>query len=70
MKSRIGNYSESPSELVSFGKMKHLVNAAEAYLLKYNLDIETRFDLVVVTFYREEHFIEHIEGAFVPGVNW
>ena len=70
VKSRIGHFSEPPSEAVTFGKMKHLVNAAEAYILKYDIENETRFDVVAVTFYGEDFFTEHIEGAFVAGVNW
>jgi putative endonuclease len=71
VKSRLGHYGETPSEMVSFGKMKHLVNAAEAYIFKYNIAYETRFDVISVTFFNDESYaIEHIEGAFVPGVNW
>jgi putative endonuclease len=71
VKSRLGHYGETPSEMVSTGKMRHLVNAAEAYIFKYNIAYETRFDVISVTFFNDENYtVEHIEGAFVPGVNW
>ncbi len=70
VKSRFGINSEPPAESVSVGKQKHLVDAAEAYIFKYNINLETRFDIIAVTFIGNDKFAEHIEGAFVPGVNW
>ena len=70
VKSRFGLNSEPPAESVTMGKQKHLVNAAEAYIFKYDLDLETRFDIIAVTFNGNDKTAEHIEGAFIPGVNW
>lgn len=70
VKSRFGLHSEPPAESVTMGKQKHLVNAAEAYIFKYDLDLETRFDIIAVTFSGNDKTAEHIEGAFIPGVNW
>ena len=63
-------YYFSPSELLSHKKMRNLVDAAEAYILKYNVMQEVRFDLIVVIFSGKGEKIEHIESAFIPGVNW
>ena len=70
VKSRIQNFGEPPSESVTISKMKHIVDAAEAYIFRYNIQDEIRFDVIAVSFYGEEFFTEHIEGAFIPGVNW
>lgn len=70
VKSRPGMNAGSPSEMISTAKMRHLTAAAEAYIGRYNLDLETRFDVIVVTFTGEKYYTEHIEGAFIPGVNW
>ena len=50
--------------------MKNLTEAAEAYVNKYNLDLEIQFDLIIVIFGYENTRIEYIESAFIPGVNW
>ena len=70
VKSCIGNISETPSDMITIGKMKNIVDAAEAYIFRYNIQEETRFDVIAVSFYGVEHFTQHIEGAFVPGINW
>jgi len=70
VKSRYGLNSEPPAESVTTGKQKHIVDAAEAYIFKYDIYAETRFDIIAVTFYGEEYHAEHIEDAYIPGVNW
>ena len=70
VKSRYGLYGEPPAESVTTGKQKHIVDAAEAYIFRYDIHAETRFDIIAVTFSRDEYFAEHIEDAYVPGVNW
>jgi putative endonuclease len=70
VKSRFGIDRVSADELLSRGKQRFIVDAAEAYLLKFKIEKETRFDIVIVTFSAEGSTVEHIEGAFIPGVNW
>lgn len=70
VKSRYGLNSEPPAESVTTRKQKHLVDAAEAYIFKNNINSDTRFDIIAVTFAGDEYFTEHIENAFIPGVNW
>ena len=70
VKSTLESNYDNPSELLSMKKMRHIVDAAEAYIFKYNIGMEVRFDLVVVVFFRGGHRIEHVESAFIPGVNW
>jgi putative endonuclease len=43
-----------------------LINAAEAYILENDIDMETRFDLIAIELSHSGHKINHIEGAFFP----
>jgi len=70
VKSRYGVNSEPPAESVTTGKQKHIVDAAEAYIFRYDIHADTRFDIIAITFSGDEFFAEHIEDAYVPGVNW
>jgi putative endonuclease len=70
VKSRFGNGRVTADELLTRGKQRFIVDAAEAYINKFKIEMETRFDLVVITFSGEGPAVEHIEDAFIPGVNW
>ncbi len=66
VKSRSGIRYEHPSEAVTNGKMKRIVEAADAYILENDLDMETRFDIITVIFFGQEHELEHFKDAFYP----
>lgn len=66
VKSRTGDQYEHPSEALSNKKIRHIVEAAEAYILKYDIGLETRFDLVTVIFQGEKYELEHFKDAFYP----
>ncbi len=70
VKSTIADRYSNPSELLSVRKMRHIVDATEAYIFSHNIKLEVRFDLMIVIFSGGGHRIEHIESAFIPGVNW
>jgi putative endonuclease len=70
VKSRFGIDRVTADELLTRGKMRFIVDAAEAYINKFSIGKETRFDLIIVTFSGEGTAVEHIENAFIPGVNW
>lgn len=70
VKSRFGSGRVTADELLSRGKQRFIVDAAEAYISKFNIEKETRFDLIVITFSGDGDNVEHIENAFIPGVNW
>ncbi len=71
VKSTIESNYTNASDLMSSRKMHFLVDAAEAYIFKYNIEMEVRFDLIAVVFSRGGGVLtEHIEQAFIPGVNW
>ncbi len=54
-----------PDEAVSERKQKLLVDAANAYIEKCDLDCDTRFDIVSVVLHDNgKADVEHIENAF------
>ena len=55
---------ELPQEAVTKKKMKNLVEAADAYLIQRNIDLEGRFDIVAVLNGNPPKVIEHLEGAW------
>jgi putative endonuclease len=59
------DYGE-PDLAVTKRKQRMLIDAANAYIFKQQLDISTRFDIVSIIFKDGEPVIEHIEDAFLP----
>jgi len=57
---------ENPGDLVKLGKQRFLIAAAEAYIIKNNIDMEVRFDIIFIVYKNEEIIIEHIEDAYGP----
>ena len=55
---------ELPQEAVTKKKMKNLVEAADAYMIQNNIDLEGRFDIVGVLNGNPPKVIEHIAGAW------
>ena len=66
VKSRSGIRYEHPSEAVTNGKIKRIVEAADAYILEKDIDLETRFDIITVIFFGQNHELEHFKDAFYP----
>jgi len=66
VKSRSGIRYEHPSEAATSGKMKRIIEAADAYILENDFDLETRFDIITVIFFRQGHELEHFKDAFYP----
>lgn len=66
VKSRSGLSYEHPSEAVTKKKIKRIIEAADAYILDNDIEIETRFDIITVIFYKEDYDLEHFEDAFYP----
>lgn len=64
-----GDYFQQPEDQVSNKKIRFLVNAAEAYIQKNNIEKEVRFDVVSVLLkWNGEVEIVHFEDAFLPPV--
>lgn len=67
VKMRESAFFENPEDAVSKQKIRFLLDAAEAYLEQYNLDVDTRFDIVAIIMKGEQGIeIEHFEDAFLP----
>jgi putative endonuclease len=65
VKTRTGRIFGEPEEFVLKQKQKNLIRAANAYLVRNNLDIEVRFDIISIVVEKEDKFvINHIEDAF------
>jgi putative endonuclease len=68
VKTRISAYLTDPALLVSLGKQKQIIKAADQYVKDYFPEKEWRFDIMVVITNSEYTSIEHIEDAFYPMV--
>ena len=66
VKARTSDRWEHPSEAVSKQKIRHIIEAAEAYIHEFEIDLETRFDVITVIFKGQEHELEHFKDAFYP----
>jgi putative endonuclease len=70
VKTRSANIYETLDEAISKAKIRFLVNAAEAYILENEIDLETRFDIIAIKWFgKGKYELEHIENAFQPPVN-
>ena len=66
VKTRTDPEIERFDDLVNIRKQRFLIEAADAYIRKKNVEEETRFDVILVTFLRKKPVIEHIDDAFYP----
>jgi putative endonuclease len=66
VKTRATNDFGEPEFFVNKRKQRSLARVAEAYILKNDLDVETRFDIVSVIVTPKEKHLHHIEDAFYP----
>ena len=57
-----------PGIAVNRKKQRLLIAAANAYIFKNKLDVETRFDIISIIFKDGEPVIEHIKDAFLPNL--
>lgn len=66
VKTRKYDFIEKPEETVNKQKERFLVEACDAYIRKYELDFETRFDIIFISFPERNPRINHVENAFYP----
>ena len=70
VKSREGDYFEEPWEAVSTTKIRNLVEAADAWLIQQEVNLEARFDVISIVFSDDGNYeLTHFEDAFTPPVN-
>ena len=66
VKTRTSSYFENPQDSITKKKQRFIIEATNAYIEKYNIDFETRFDAVGIIYTDDKYTIEHIEDAFTP----
>ena len=66
VKSRSGTYFEQPYQAVTKKKQRFIIEAANAYIEKFEVDLESRFDIFSIVKNQNKFNIEHIKDAFYP----
>ncbi len=66
VKSRQNSSLQEPEEAVGRDKQQALIRAANAYIFKHNINLETRFDIISIVHNNKETRINHIKDAFYP----
>ena len=64
VKTRTNDYFENPKEAVTRKKQRFIINATEAYINEFDINLEVRFDIVAITIINNKTEIEHIQDAF------
>jgi putative endonuclease len=65
VKTRSSNYFGNPQDFVNPKKIKLLVTAIDDYVVKRDLDVEIRFDIIAILRNKEAYNIHHIKDAFL-----
>jgi putative endonuclease len=66
VKSRSTERFGSPLEAINSKKQRQLVDGADFFIQKYELDFNSRFDVISVVFDKSNASIQHVIGAFHP----
>ena len=64
VKTRKSNYFGEPETFVNKQKQKNLIKVANSYILRNNLDLEVRFDIISIILGENQIKINHIKDAF------
>lgn len=65
VKTRSNNDYGNPQDFVNSKKIKLMILAMNEYILKRNLDIELRFDIIAITKNKSSFNVEHFQDAFL-----
>lgn len=66
VKTRTESLMQRIDEIVNTEKRRSIMYAAEAYIKRYKIDKEARFDIIVVIAKGEDFVTDHREDAFYP----
>ena len=66
VKTRKSNYFGEPETFVNKQKQKNLIKTAHEYIIRNELDLEVRFDIISIIMGDNQVKINHIEDAFYP----
>ncbi|MEI6489748.1 MAG: YraN family protein [Bacteroidota bacterium] len=64
VKTRSSNYFGEPESFVNKQKQKNLIKTAHEYIIRNNLDVDVRFDIISIVIGNNQMKINHIEDAF------
>jgi putative endonuclease len=65
VKTRSTDYFGNPQDFVNPKKIKLLLSAIDYYVIKKNLEVEVRFDIIAIIHKNNITKIEHLEDAFL-----
>ena len=65
VKTRSTETFEHPEEAITKKKIRNIINATHEYIMQYDWQGETRFDVISVIPHGQDFLIEHIEDAFL-----
>jgi putative endonuclease len=68
VKTRISSYLTDPALLVTLGKQKQIIKAADQFVKDFYPEKEWQFDIMIVVTNSDYTSIDHIEDAFYPMV--
>lgn len=66
VKTRWTSYWEEPKESVRRKKQRFIIEAAEAYVQEYNINMDVQFDIISIVLKDDKYELEHIPDAFQP----
>ncbi|MBD3637760.1 MAG: YraN family protein [Crocinitomicaceae bacterium] len=69
VKTRQSDYLTDPTELLSRKKQSDIIRAADYFINEEEIDLECRFDVIIIVVNQHQKEIRHIEDAFYPGLN-
>ena len=67
VKSRSVSFHENPRDAVNMKKQRFLIQAANAYVYRCDIELEVRFDIITVVFFNDQEYkLIHFDDAFYP----
>ena len=66
VKSRRSHTFMEPEEAVTREKQQALIRAANAYIFRKNINLETRFDIISIIHNQNDTRVNHLKDAFYP----
>ncbi len=64
VKTRSEYQNNNPGDLLSHAQQNRITNAAHEYIVAKDLDLEARFDLMIILLRQSKTEVEHFEDAF------
>ncbi len=66
VKTRSSDYLLHPRNAVSVQKQKSIINSAETFIKRFNINKECRFDIISIVTEGSEIKLDHLQDAFYP----